>query len=176
MFSLPVSSGWKPVPTSSKLATRPRSKTRPFVGSVMRLRIFSKRAFAGTVAANDAQDLALLDLEAHILERPKFLDLIPLHDLATTNDVGRLACKVTDFASDDVAQRRVLIFLPEEANRCPIRYRLDRFSTTIAFSDMAANSRSNQVREAFFRLAELTHSEPQEKSDHRNADQQTRRV
>ena len=32
----PVSSGWKPVPTSSSVATRPRSSMRPSVGSVIR--------------------------------------------------------------------------------------------------------------------------------------------
>ena len=42
MFSRPVSSGWKPVPTSSRLRTRPRSSALPDVGSVIRLRIFSK--------------------------------------------------------------------------------------------------------------------------------------
>ena len=41
MFSRPVNSGWKPVPTSSRLPTRPFSSTRPFVGSVIRDRIFS---------------------------------------------------------------------------------------------------------------------------------------
>ena len=41
MFSRPVSSGWKPVPTSSRLATRPLIATRPSVGSVMRDRILS---------------------------------------------------------------------------------------------------------------------------------------
>ncbi len=41
MFSRPVSSGWKPVPTSSSEPTRPRSRTRPSVGSVMREMILS---------------------------------------------------------------------------------------------------------------------------------------
>ena len=40
-FSLPLNSGWKPVPTSRRLATRPRTLTSPDVGSVMRLIIFS---------------------------------------------------------------------------------------------------------------------------------------
>ena len=35
-FSRPVSSEWKPVPTSRRLATRPRTSTRPSVGRVMR--------------------------------------------------------------------------------------------------------------------------------------------
>ena len=36
-FSRPVSSGWNPVPTSNRLATRPRIVIVPEVGSVMRL-------------------------------------------------------------------------------------------------------------------------------------------
>ena len=62
MFSRPVSSGWKPVPTSSRLASRPRRcDLAPSVGSVIRLRIFRSVRFAGAVAADDADDLAGLD-------------------------------------------------------------------------------------------------------------------
>ena len=41
MFSLPLSSGWNPVPTSSSEPTRPASSARPSVGSVIRERTFS---------------------------------------------------------------------------------------------------------------------------------------
>ena len=41
MFSLPVNSGWNPVPTSSNEPTRPRSSIRPRVGAVTRVRILS---------------------------------------------------------------------------------------------------------------------------------------
>ncbi len=41
MFSRPVNSGWKPVPTSSRLPTRPRMTTRPSVGGVIWERIFN---------------------------------------------------------------------------------------------------------------------------------------
>ena len=41
MFSRPVSSGWKPVPTSSSEPTRPVTSAQPAVGSVIRERIFS---------------------------------------------------------------------------------------------------------------------------------------
>src|SRR6266446_5134787 len=41
MFSRPVSSGWKPVPTSRSEPTRPRISACPFVGAVMRDRILS---------------------------------------------------------------------------------------------------------------------------------------
>ena len=71
MFSRPVSSGWKPVPTSSRLATRPRISARPLVGSVIRERILSSVRLARAVAADDADHLAALDLEGDVLERPK---------------------------------------------------------------------------------------------------------
>src|SRR3984893_12617219 len=67
-------------------------------------------------------------------------------------------------------------FFPEDECRCPITYFLDKFSTMIAFSDMAAKSRLNEIRETFFALTELTHAEPKEKRGHRNAHQQTRQV
>ena len=41
MFSRPVSSPWKPVPTSSRLPTRPRMTALPRVGVVIRVRILS---------------------------------------------------------------------------------------------------------------------------------------
>ena len=41
MFSRPVRSGWKPVPTSSSVPTRPRSTMRPAVGLVIRAISFS---------------------------------------------------------------------------------------------------------------------------------------
>src|SRR5246127_1372346 len=37
-----------------------------------------QRAFARAVAADNSQDLALLDLETDILERPELLDLVSL--------------------------------------------------------------------------------------------------
>ena len=73
MFSRPVSSGWKPVPTSSRLPTRPRISTRPLVGVVIRVSTLSKRRLAGAVSPDHAEHLALLDLEGDVVERPEFL-------------------------------------------------------------------------------------------------------
>jgi hypothetical protein len=42
MFSRPVSSGWKPVPTSRRLPTRPWISANPRDGSVMRESTFSR--------------------------------------------------------------------------------------------------------------------------------------
>ena len=74
MFSRPVSSGWKPVPTSSRLATRPWISARPEVGSVMRERILSRVDFPAPLRPTPDEvpdDLALLDLEGDVLERPE---------------------------------------------------------------------------------------------------------
>ena len=60
--------------------------------------------FAGAVAADDAEDLALLDLEADILERPEFLDLIALHDLPAAHDIGSLARGVAQMPLQHVAE------------------------------------------------------------------------
>ena len=48
-----------------------------------------------------------LNLEAHVLERPEFLDLVALHDLPAADEIDRLARKIARFARDHVAQRRV---------------------------------------------------------------------
>ena len=60
-----------PVPTSSRLATRPLISTRPVVGSVMRDRILSSVRLAGAVAADDADQLAALDLEVDVAAAPR---------------------------------------------------------------------------------------------------------
>ena len=51
----------------------PRIRTRPSVGSVMRLRILSSVDFARTVATDDAEYLALFDFEGNPLQRPEVL-------------------------------------------------------------------------------------------------------
>ncbi len=60
---------------------------------------------AGTVPADYAEHLAMSDLEAHILECPEFLHLVALHDLPASQEVCRLARKVTCFPRDSIAQR-----------------------------------------------------------------------
>src|SRR5437867_1917583 len=72
---------------------------------------FEQRALAGAVATDDADDFALLHLEAYILERPELLDLVALHDLPPADQVGGLARKASRLAYDGVAQRRMAIEL-----------------------------------------------------------------
>ena len=77
-FSRPVSSGWKPVPTSSRLPTRPRMTARPARRCRDPRQELQKRRLPGAVAADDAEDLAPLDLEGHVLERPDLLLVRPV--------------------------------------------------------------------------------------------------
>jgi hypothetical protein len=66
------------VPTSNRLATRPRSRTRPAVGSVI-LQYLQQRALTGAVSSDNAEDIPAPNVEAHVPQRPKFLDLVALH-------------------------------------------------------------------------------------------------
>ena len=58
-FSRPVSSGWKPVPTSSRLPTRPRISARPLGRRRDPREDPEKRRLARAVAPDDAEHLAL---------------------------------------------------------------------------------------------------------------------
>src|SRR6516162_901606 len=68
-----------------------------------------QRALAGAVATNDPDGLAVFDLEANVLERPKFLHLVALNNLSPMDNIEGFARKTADFASDDVPQRRVFV-------------------------------------------------------------------
>ena len=63
MFSRPVSSGWKPVPTSSSEPTRPVISAQPAVGSVIRDRILSRVLLPAPLLPMMPDHLALADLE-----------------------------------------------------------------------------------------------------------------
>src|SRR3954466_1862944 len=56
MFSRPVSSGWNPVPTSSRAATRPRVRDTPSVGAVILARILSTVLFPAPLAPTMPSD------------------------------------------------------------------------------------------------------------------------
>ena len=66
-----------PVPTSSRVATRPRRVTRPWSGSVIRDRILS-RVLAGPVGPDEPENLAPLDLQRDVPQRPELLRLAPV--------------------------------------------------------------------------------------------------
>ena len=55
MFSRPVSSGWNPVPTSSRVAVRPHSVIRPSVGGVIPRQELQEGALAGPVGTDKAR-------------------------------------------------------------------------------------------------------------------------
>ena len=111
MFSRPVSSGWKPVPTSSRLATRPRSVTRPFVGSVMRLNIFSKvllpaplRPMTPRTSPCSTSKLTSLSAQNSSTSSPWTISL-------PRNEVDGLAGEVASLARHHVAQRGIPLAL-----------------------------------------------------------------
>jgi hypothetical protein len=54
-------------------------------------------AFARALAADNSQDLALLDLETDILERPEFLELVALNGCRprTTSTVLRATLRIS---------------------------------------------------------------------------------
>ena len=70
-FSRPVSSSWKPVPTSSRALSRPRTRATPAVGAVIRARILKQRGLARTVAADDADQFTVAHAERDVLQRPE---------------------------------------------------------------------------------------------------------
>ena len=71
MFSRPVSSPLKPVPTSSSEPDAAVQVDLAGGGLGDAAEDFEQRAFARAVAADDADDVAPLDVEADVLERPK---------------------------------------------------------------------------------------------------------
>ena len=97
------------MPTSKRLATRPRKRDAPGGRLGDARQDFEQGRFAGTIAADDAEDLALLHLEADILQGPELLDRVALHDLAAVHDIGRLAHRVAQAALHHVAEIRMAV-------------------------------------------------------------------
>ena len=71
IFSRPVSSGWKPVPTSRRLPTRPWISAQPAGGAGDAGKNFEEGGFAGAVAADEAKDFAFLDVEGDVFQGPE---------------------------------------------------------------------------------------------------------
>src|ERR1051325_5028280 len=150
MFSRPVNSGWKPVPTSNKLPTRPYSLMFPVVGSTMRERTFNR-----------------VDLPA------------PLRPMMPTTSPG-FTSKLTSFNAHKAAlplpspagrrvkgARRALTRasrkVPYEASRVPMRYSLLRFSTLIIGCILL-----DEIGETLFHTAEgIGRRDQQQHGDHR---------
>ena len=68
-LSRAVSSGLKPTPSSMNGETRPATAIVPAVGLVDAGEALQHRALAGAVAADDAEELALVDLERDVAQR-----------------------------------------------------------------------------------------------------------
>ena len=56
--------------------------------------LFRSFPLSGAVAADDAKDFARMNLEADVLERAEFLDLVAIYNLPPTAKVNRLRAKL----------------------------------------------------------------------------------
>ena len=115
MFSLPVSSGWKPVPTSSSVATRPRVRETPAVGSVMRLRIFRSVDLPGAVTPDHAKRLPLRDTQIDVPQGPDLLTGSPTTAEAH-KDRDRRSDRVSEGASGPTLSQPVSLADPFDLN------------------------------------------------------------
>src|SRR5262249_1484963 len=129
-----------------------------------------KRALSGAIAANDTNNLSLLDLEAHILERPELLYLVALNDLAPAEHVERLPRKVAGLAPYDVAQRRLVPppFASSVAEQVALRQIFNGYD--------GIRHGSDQIRKTLLHRSKSTDAEPQKKGRHADAHGQTWRI
>src|SRR5687768_9298156 len=164
-FSRPVSSGWKPVPTSSRLATRPLIETRPSVGSVMRDRTLSSVVLPAPLwpmmlttsprlisksTSRSAQNSSTTSPST--MARPRTMSA-PLRSALR---------KPRDSASTNTGPASV---------RWPMMNFLPSFSARMTTSDM-----SDHVGEGAFAAAEGTRAPHQHAGDDDEADQEARPV
>ncbi len=116
VFSRPVSSGWKPVPTSSRLPMRPThlGVTRGGLGDAGK--DFEQRSFAGAVAADDAYHLALAHVERHIFQRPNVRRIVVA--VAVAVSAAEQASGRTHRAGQCVAQGEIVLPLADAVDAC----------------------------------------------------------
>ena len=135
MFSRPVSSGWNPVPTSSREAMRPLALMLPVVGPVTLERIFSRvllpapffpmipstsPCFTSKLMSFSAQAYALSPLLSRTLVSPI---------LRYGSSLPRTRC-----------HHRLRSWLNVPVPTSPRRYCLERFSTLMTVSDMQGSN------------------------------------
>src|SRR5215831_6667370 len=68
-----------------------------------------QRALASAVAADDTENVPLLNVETHIAQCPERFHLVTLDDLLATGDVDQLPCKITRFSRQHFTESRVLL-------------------------------------------------------------------
>ena len=156
------------MPTSSRLATRPRRDHAPRVGSVMRLRIFNKVDLPAPFRPMMPSTSPRLTSKLTSFERPEFLDFVALHDLRAANEIERLARKIARFATDHVAQRRIALAL---ARLMPDQIALrEIFDGNDEYRTWLDSRRSDQIGKTLFHLPELADTKPQKKDGDADAE------
>ena len=168
MFSRPVSSGWKPVPTSSRLATRPRILTRPSVGSVMRERILSSVILPAPLRPMMPSTSPRLTSKLTSLSAQNSSTASPATIGAAAHHVGRRAPEIVRATRPmHVAQRDIALALGLRG-RSRISCRAPRRGCT------TSSAISDQVREGALGAAEIGDAEPQKDRDDAEAEQEAR--
>ena len=76
-FSRPLSSGWKPAPSSSSADRRPLTVTDPLLGEQDPGQALQHRALARAVGPDDAEGGAVGHLEGHVLQGEELLVSAP---------------------------------------------------------------------------------------------------
>src|SRR5215831_7083854 len=69
---------------------------------------FEQRALASAVAADDTENVPLLNVETHIAQCPERFHLVTLDDLLATGGVDQLLCKITRFSHQHFTESRAL--------------------------------------------------------------------
>src|SRR6516225_1517349 len=67
-----------------------------------------QRALASAVAADDTENVPLLNVEIHIAQCPERFHLVTLDDPLTTGGVDQLPCKITRFSRQHFTESRAL--------------------------------------------------------------------
>src|SRR6266404_2833247 len=132
-----------------------------------------KRALARAITANDSENLSSLNFEAHVLQRPEFLDFVTLNDLPAMSEVDGFARKVLRFSRQHFTKRRTLLVFAM-SNQIALREVFD--GDDVIGHWPLKRWDSDGVRKAPFHFSELVNAHPQKKSRNDGARRQTRQV
>src|SRR4029077_19120509 len=126
------------------------------------------------VPADDPQHLAALNLEGNVVQRPEFLDLVPLDDLPSARTLRRGAGHASRLPSDGFAERLLSSTAAHlVADQITLAEVLDLNDDVVWHAEASgAASRETLKRagEAPRNLPDLASCKPQQQHHHRDAD------
>ena len=162
MFSRPVSSGWKPVPTSSRLATRPWMVD----AALGRLGDAARGSSAASILPAPLRPMMpttspRFTSKRHVLRAPRTPRSRRLRSSWRPRSVSRAEREALRRARDHVAQRGVALGLLALMRRSGISCRGPRRWMTTSLMRMQIR----RIGEGLLRPAEVADAEPEECSD-----------